>query len=445
MSAPIRDFLANYAERDPLRLHMPGHKGEGDIERLDLTEVDGADSLYEANGIISRSEDNAGKLFGAKTFYSTEGSSLAIRAMTYLVAVYSASRGKRPRILAAPNAHKSFISAVAVQDIDVAWLPYADGDSYLRSSADPSVVDRLLSEAEESGDPFTAVYITSPDYLGHIADIGGISSVCRKRGVLLAVDNAHGAYLKFLPGRRHPMELGADMCCDSAHKTLPVLTGGAYLHISHGADPILSDNARGALSIFGSTSPSYLILDSLDRANEELCSDLPGRLEALARQLDGIRERLTKRGYILTGDEPCKLTLMPKSYGYTGNGLAKILIDNGIVPEFYDPDYLVLMPSPAVAHRLGELEQVLLSLPKRRAITDTPPCLPQRIQALSPREALYSPSRLTPVELAAGHTVAALTVGCPPAVPILTLGQRVTEEALPLLCYYGISHLRVIK
>ena len=93
MSAPIRDFLANYAERDPLRLHMPGHKGEGDIERLDLTEVDGADSLYEANGIISRSEDNAGALFGAKTFYSTEGSSLAIRAMTYLVAVYSASRG----------------------------------------------------------------------------------------------------------------------------------------------------------------------------------------------------------------------------------------------------------------------------------------------------------------------------------------------------------------
>lgn len=90
-----------------------------------------------------------------------------------------------------------------------------------------------------------AVYITSPDYLGNLADIGGMSDVCRKYGVLLIVDNAHGAYLHFLPKPEHPLDLGAEMCCDSAHKTLPVLTGGAYLHISQMLRQSLSKMRKG--------------------------------------------------------------------------------------------------------------------------------------------------------------------------------------------------------
>lgn len=100
--------------------------------------------------------------------------------------------------------------------------------------------------------------------------MAALAAVCRRAGVLLAVDNAHGAYLKFLSPSRHPMDLGADLCCDSAHKTLPVVTGGAYLHIAHQAPELLHRQAKASMGLWGSSSPSYLILQSLDAANELL-------------------------------------------------------------------------------------------------------------------------------------------------------------------------------
>ena len=102
------------------------------------------------------------------------------------------------------------------------------------------------------------MYVTSPDYLGGMQDVAALAEVCHRYGTLLAVDNAHGAYLRFLRPSRHPLDLGADLCCDSAHKTLSVLTGGAYLHIARTAPTSLAENAKEALALFGSTSPSYL-------------------------------------------------------------------------------------------------------------------------------------------------------------------------------------------
>ena len=232
---------------------MPGHKGKDFLgfESLDITEIDGADVLYSASGIIKESEEIAASLFGTeKTFFSTEGSSLCIRAMLYLTKRYAARKGERAKILATRNAHKTFITASAILDIDVSFTS----------------LDELFSKAE--GEKPTAVYVTSPDYLGNIADIRSISELCEKVGAILLVDNAHGAYLKFLNESRHPIDLGADMCCDSAHKTLPVLTGGAYLHISKSAPKLFSEDAEDALSVFASTSPSYLTLASLDMANK---------------------------------------------------------------------------------------------------------------------------------------------------------------------------------
>ena len=113
-----------------------------------------------------------------------------------------------------------------------------------------------------------AFYLTSPDYLGGMQDIAALSAVCDAHGVPLLVDNAHGAYLRFLPGgSRHPIDLGAAACCDSGHKTLPVLTGGAYLHLGPKAPVQEESTVRSALALFGSTSPSYLILQSLDACN----------------------------------------------------------------------------------------------------------------------------------------------------------------------------------
>ena len=285
MNTPIVDFAKKYAASNALRLHMPGHKGVGTVEALDLTEIDGADVLYHASGIIRQSEDNAARIFGTKrTVYSAEGSSLSIRAMLYLTKLYAASVGKSARILAARNAHKTFVTAAALLQLDVQWIFPERPEDIVSCSISAEYLENILAQELP-----TAVYLTSPDYLGNIADVGGISAVCRKYGVLLLVDNAHGAYLRFLG--RHPTELGADVCCDSAHKTLPVLTGGAYLHISEKAPKIFFEQAEAAMSIFASTSPSYLILQSLDAANRYLSDGYEAHLAAFAERVVSLKTR----------------------------------------------------------------------------------------------------------------------------------------------------------
>ncbi|MBR2262857.1 MAG: aminotransferase class V-fold PLP-dependent enzyme, partial [Firmicutes bacterium] len=204
MNTPIYDFVKRYADSSPIRLHMPGHKGRGPIgaEPLDITEVDGADSLYEASGIIAESEANASLLFGCPTFYSTEGSSLAIRAMLYL-----ATLGRGKKVLAGRNAHKVFLSAAALLDLDVSWLYPLPGESYQACTILPEALEEAICREEPD-----VVYITSPDYLGHMVDVRSLAAVCHRHNVLLAVDNAHGAYLRFLTPSQHPMDLGADLC-----------------------------------------------------------------------------------------------------------------------------------------------------------------------------------------------------------------------------------------
>ncbi|MGB4661180.1 MAG: hypothetical protein WBI07_18555, partial [Mobilitalea sp.] len=274
MKTPIYDFVQNYRKQDISRLHMPGHKGHVFLgcEEIDITEIQSADSLYEASGIIAESEDIATSLFESEhTYYSTEGSSQCIQAMLYLTLQQSktSTDSNRPVLLAARNVHKAFVHACALNDLDVTWM-YPDDDtshSICSCVITPSQLERSILAMPQKA---IAVYVTSPDYLGIQMDIAGLASVCKKFDLPLLVDNAHGAYLKFLPVPQHPMDLGATMCCDSGHKTLPVLTGGAYLHISKEAPPSYSSNARSALSLFGSTSPSYLILQSLDLCNRYL-------------------------------------------------------------------------------------------------------------------------------------------------------------------------------
>ena len=289
MNTPIYDFVKAYASAAPTRFHMPGHKGRGPLgcEELDLTEIPGADSLYEASGIIAESEANASRLFGCPTFYSTEGSSQCIKAMIFL-AMQAASPASR-RVLAARNVHRAFLSAAALLDLDVVWLPTGAG-SYLSADVTPEALAAALTETGAG-----AVYLTCPDYLGNLPELGPLAEVCHAHGALLLVDNAHGAYLRFLPRSRHPMDLGADLCCDSAHKTFPVLTGGAWLHLSPDAKPELRASVRDALALFGSTSPSYLILQSLDLCNPWL-EALPEIMPAFLESVDALKAGLRAEG-----------------------------------------------------------------------------------------------------------------------------------------------------
>ena len=444
METPICDFVRAYAESGILRLHMPGHKGRTllGMEHLDITEISGADSLYEAEGIIARSEENAGTLFGGRTFYSTEGSSQCIRAMLYLIRLHARGQGRPPLVAAGRNAHKTFLTAAALLDLEVQWLCPRKGTGYLSCDLTAAELEEYLENAQVLP---AAVYLTSPDYLGNMADIPALAAVCRRYGVLLAVDNAHGAYLRFLPESRHPMDLGADICCDSAHKTLPALTGAAYLHLSREMDRAMGHRVRSALMLFGSTSPSYLILQSLDAVNAYL-EDYPRRLAAFAQQVRELKTRLVRCGWQLYGSEPLKLTLDAKARGYTALQLAEHLRRSGIEPEFADRDHLVLMLTPEIPEEgLRRLEEVLCTLEVRETIRETAPDLLEPERCLSIREALLSDSETLPAEECLGRILAVPTVGCPPAVPILVCGEKITAHALECFRYYGITECCVVR
>lgn len=444
MKAPICDFVKKYSESSLLRLHMPGHKGASflGMENLDITEIQGADSLYEASGIIAQSEANASELFGCKTYYSTEGSSQCIRAMLYLALLYAKKCGKKPLIAAGRNAHKTFHSAVALLDIDVEWIYPKQMDSYLSCSVSAEDIKEILENGDEKP---SAVYLTSPDYLGNTCDIGSIAQVCREHGVLLLVDNAHGAYLKFLERSEHPIDLGADICCDSAHKTLPVLTGGAYLHLSDKMCAELSDQVKKALVMFGSTSPSYLILQSLDAANLYLEGHRE-RLAAFTDKIDAMKERLKAFGYVLYGNEHLKISVDAKAYGYCGTDLANILLEKGIVCEFSDADFVVMMLTPEnTDDDLALLEKALLSITKKERITDSSPKFHKPEAVMSIREAMLSLSEEIYVDECEGRVAASSNAGCPPAVPIVVSGEKIDRNAINCMKYYGIEKCNVIK
>ena len=463
MDTPIYDFVTTYRDSSALRLHMPGHKGTGvlGVEALDITEIEGADVLYHADGIIRRSEENAASLFGtARTVYSTEGSSLAIRAMLYLALLYGKETGRKPVIAAGRNAHKSFLTACALLDIDPVWIFTEKQEDLLSCEITAERLDGFFASCGEDEKPL-AVYITSPDYLGHVADIRGLADVCHRHGALLLVDNAHGAYLNFLPntGRMttdgedyslkklaHPIALGADLCCDSAHKTLPVLTGGAYLHIAKTAPKLFVEQAEQGMSLFASTSPSYLILQSLDLANQYLADGYRERLAEYVKKAEELKEKLTCAGYVLVGDEPLKLTVDAKAYGYTGDELSDLLGKKNMICEFADPDYVVMMLTPESGEAvLEKIEAVLRSIERKPAITERMPAMVKPVRAISPREALFSVSRQLDLHECCGKVLATATVSCPPAIPIVVCGEVIDEAAIRVMEYYGVKSCSVVE
>ncbi len=446
MNTPICDFVRKYAAENKTRLHMPGHKGKEYIgcEKNDITEFDGADVLYSASGIIAESQKNASELFGTeKTLYSTEGSSLCIRAMVYLIKLTAELKGEKAKILAFRNAHKTFITACAVLGVDIEWL-YGEKNEGITCCN--ITVEYLRKEISALSKKPTAIYVTSPDYLGNIVDIKGIAELCKEKGILLAVDNAHGAYLNFLPENKHPIYLGADICCDSAHKTLPVLTGGAYLHISENAPKLLKDKAQYALSLFASTSPSYLIMQSLDSVNMCLSKGYRERLDVFCNKLSAVKERLEKYGYSFIGEEALKLTIKAKEYGYKGTEIGEHLLRKGIVCEFCDPDYVVMMFTPENTDTdLSALEKALKALPKKEAIREIPPSVtkPEKVYSLS--EALYLPTGTVDIKDSLGLVMGSVSVSCPPAVPIVIMGERIGEKEIALFDYYGVKECEIIN
>ena len=458
MDTPIVDYVKKYIDSDNVRAHMPGHKGAAYLgfEGYDITEIKGADSLYFADGIIDRSEKNASLLFGTDaTFYSCEGSSQCIKAMLFLAMSDQVKQeDKRPYVLAARNVHASFIHAAALLDLDVQWIwPDLEDMNICSCIFDKNKLSNILDKAEY---PPVGVYVTSPDYLGNVMDIEGLAEVCHKHGCKLLVDNAHGAYLRFLdkevyPEYAHPMEKGTDICCDSAHKTLPVLTGGAYLHISDRCEHLV-DKAKNAMSLFGSTSPSYLILQSLDLCNAYLDSDYKKDLMAFCREMDALKERLSEKGWRLAESDPLKLTLKAPD-GLRGGQLLDKLEECGISCEYADDDHLVMMLS--CGNRPDDLKKVEEALNKIAAdgisysndvsySNDFEDLYPLET-ALSIREAVFANSQRIKAEDAAGRICATSMLSCPPAIPLAVPGEIISSAVINLFRKYRIEYVDVIS
>lgn len=441
MKTPIVSFLKSYQEKSPVRMHMPGHKGAGILgfEGMDLTEIYGADELFAAEGIIKESEQNASSLFGCPTYYSTQGSTLCIQTMCTILCQDAKSKGKKPKILAGRNAHRSFIHTAALLDFDIEWL-YGKSD-YLSCKIHAEDLEKAIIESHP-----TAVYLTNPDYLGNLLDIQSLASVCKKHNVLLAIDNAHGAYLHFLEPSLHPIDLGADLCCDSAHKTLPVLTGGAYLHLSDSLNQVWKNDVKHFMEYFSSTSPSYLIMASLDATNEVLDTTFRNSLSECVRSVASLKNTLVQHGYTILSGEPMKITISTKEFGYTGNEIANLLMECDIYPEFYDSDYIVLMPSPYnTKDDLKRLETCLCGIERKPILINKPPKLEQSKKAMNVRQALFSSSITLDVSKSLGQVCSSVTVSCPPAILPVIPGEVISESSIEVMKYYGIETVRVVK
>lgn len=436
MKTPTADFIKEYNQKNTLRLHTPGHKGKNvfGFEEFDITEINGADELFCPSGIIAESEKNASEIFGTPTYYSAEGSSLCIRAMIYLL---SQIRGQKPVIVAGRNAHKSFIYAAAMTDADVFFTKPHDTDTYLSVTVTADDVEEAIKSA---GKTVSAVFITTPDYPGKITRLADIASVCRKYNALLLVDCAHGAYLHFTDSE-DPLSY-ADICCSSAHKTLPALTGAAYLHVRY---PLPAKAVKAALAAFASTSPSYLILASLDLLNPYL-SIHKKRLSEFIPKVDEIKSKLIKTGFELYGDEPLKVTIVAAKYGYTGYEISEYLIKNNVYPEYCDGEYITFMITPEIEDKgLQTLYGVLSALPQKPPVTAKTHKVITAKRVMSIREAFFSQKEILPTQDCAGRVLSDVNISCPPAVCPLVCGELIEAEMIPELLSLGINELSVIK
>lgn len=443
MQTPVYDFLKTYAGSDILRLHMPGHKGRSvndllsKISPFDITEITGAGNLFEDSGIIAESEKNASALFGTKaTFYSAGGSTLCIQAMLAMM------KYENRNVIAVRNAHRSFLSAVTLLGMDVQWIMphYSDtiisGQIYL-----PDIEDKLKMTEN------ACLYVTSPDYLGAMADIKSLADLCHSYGAVLLVDNAHGACLPFYSENRHPIALSADLCCDSAHKMLPALTGAAYLHVGNSR---YIPYVKEAMLLFASTSPSYLITCSLDLCNAFIENEIRERLKNSEKWCRALSDAVCDRyclEYPAFDREPLHFTINARKSGISGNILAQKLRENGIEYEFADDTYIVMLLSPVDDESTyTKIADVLDSIKFDAGyIPDKKIFFPEPEKCMSISRAALSPNEEIPLEKAAGRICASINVPCPPAVPIVVSGEIISEECINIMKDFGINSIKAVK
>ncbi len=442
MNTPVYDFLKKYSLSGTMRCHMPGHKGHtlspdlSELYSMDITEISGADSLFEADGIIAHSEKNMSELYStAGTVFSAGGSTLCIQTMLAIM------KSEKRRIFAVRNVHRAFLNAAALLDLDVEWIMPEYSAGILSGNINPDDVENALKNSPVP----SALYLTSPDYTGKTADISALADICHKYNARLLVDNAHGAHLRFLNPDIHPITLGADLCCDSAHKMLPALTGSAMLHTSV---PEYVPLLKQKMSMFASTSPSYLIMLSLDLCNKYISEKIYDDIQKNIVWLENFRRQFSDR-LVFAETEPFHITIKACESGIDGNELAELLKKNGAECEYSDSSLVILLMSPVCTK--DDYERLSVSLTKAIHQAEKYPVrscdfsmeLPERVMNI--HDAVFSECEVIPVEKAENRICASVKVPCPPAVPIVASGERIDRKSINIFKKYGISEIIVVK
>jgi len=438
--------IDRFVKTERVSFHMPGHKGRINLlgSEHDLTELDGTDNLYSpvSDGALEVSLKKLRKIYGTKaTVVTSGGATLAINA-----AIHSVLRKRCCRkVLSERNIHRSVVYSFSHCDADPVWIPLSDG---IR----PTTND--IISAIRSNPDCVAVVLTSPDYYGRMHDINAIAAEAQKYGMTIIVDGAHGAHLDFWQdGAMSSVGTPGVVTAQSLHKTLPALTGSAVLHSS--AD-ITEEELLFSVQAFGSTSPSYLISLSAFSAVDYMLGEGAEKLSLLFSLIQKTKEKLSLYGVgFYDGlSDPFRL-VFTFSDGVTAGLLSEHLISDGIYPEFYDRDNLVLIPS--VMNNEDDFSLLWKSAGSffscHSAITpdrETGPNidLPEGIglsPALSVHSAMMSPWEWVDTASCAGRISAEPVSLYPPGTAILMPGELIRAEFLPYLTSIGISHIKVVK
>lgn len=436
MPTPLYDALRGYADKKPLRFHMPGHKGKplpvpelAGLAALDLTELSPTGNLYEAGEPFDSARRLWAELFGFDCCqFLTGGSTMGIHTGLTLCA--------RPgsRVLVDRSCHRAVFNAMALLDLEPVYLerPWLRSENLI-GPVSPEMVEKMLDRHPD----IKTVCITSPTYAGVLSNIGVISRIVHARGGKLFVDGAHGAHLPFLG--LAPF-WGADAVTVSAHKTLPAM-GQTALLFTDGFD---SDLVRRTASVFGTSSPSYPMLASLDVAREWLTGEEGfHQYRQAACRVTGLRQKFPglRPEYGLSLD-PCRFVLKVKD----GPAFAKQLEERGVYPEMEDGGHVVFICTAQDSDEdFYGLERVLEEL--RDQMGDCPPVpappVPERMISL--RSALFAPSRVRPLEDCEGEISACQIAPYPPGVPVVAPGERISKKELAYLREIGYNMLSEVR
>ncbi len=449
---PLAEAILRYVERMPARFHTPGHKGRAGtgplgwwLDRaaeLDLTEVPGLDDLHAPTGAIRDAQALAAALWGADaTWFSVNGSTGGLQALFW------AAAGPADTVLLPRLAHRSAIGGLLVSGARPRYYPITLDQLGLPLPAAPEQVAAALAHC-----PVRAVLVTSPTYHGRVADVAALASLAHRHGAALIADEAHGAHFGFHPA--YPgssLASGADAAVQSPHKTLAAWTQAAWVHVKGGRlDP---ERVSVALDWLQTTSPSYLLLASLDLARWQMAREGPDPWGRLAERAQALAAALAGQpGIGVAGDrdpvaaprDPARLVLDVEGLGVTGWAVADALQSRGVVAETADFRTVVLLLGPWDP---PDWDRQLLAAVA--AVAAAPPAGPRPPdgwlelaravaaewgeQVLPPAEALRRPRRQVALSRAAGHVAAEAISPYPPGTPVTVPGERIRPEAVAYL------------